>query len=71
MTRDERLTFIKQSFTALEGLTSEINEKITHAKEGVSEGNVNLIIGSLAGVDQAAHHLKNIHEAMIFIHRGK
>ena len=71
MTKEQRLEFLKQSFTALEGLTKEINEKTAYAKEGVSGGNANLIIGGLAGIDQAAQHLKNIYDAMLFIHRGK
>jgi len=69
MTKEQRLEFLKQSFTALEGLSKEINEKTAYAKEGVSGGNANLIIGSLAGIDQAAQHLKNIYDAMLFIHR--
>lgn len=71
MTKDERLDYFKQSFPALEGLAKEINERILNAKEGIEENNANLIIGSLAGIGEAAEHLKNIYEAMIFIHRGK
>jgi hypothetical protein len=70
MTKDERLTFLKQSFTILKGLSEDINEKIAYAEEGVSEDSANLIIGSLAGIEQAAQHLKNIYEAMVFIHQG-
>ena len=70
MTKNERLAFLKQSFTVLKGLSEDINEKIAYAEEGVSEDNANLIIGGLAGVDQAAGHLKNIYEAMLFMHKG-
>ena len=70
MTKSERLAFLKQSFAVLEGLANEINEKIAYAKDGASEENANLIIGGLAGIDQAAQHLKNIYEAMLFVHRG-
>ena len=71
MTGKERITFLKQSLTILEGLGDEIIEKIANAQEGISEGNANLIIGSLVGIDQAAQHLKNVYEAMVFIHQGK
>ncbi|MDR0953633.1 MAG: hypothetical protein LBM71_05625 [Elusimicrobiota bacterium] len=70
MTKNERLAFIKQSLTILKGLSEEINEKISHAQDGVAEDNANLIIGGLAGIDQAAEHLKNIYQAMLFVHRG-
>ena len=70
MIREERLKFLKQSFTVLEGLAQEINQKIADAKEGVAEDSANLIIGSLVGIDQAAQHLKNIFESMVFMHRG-
>ena len=69
MTREERLKFLKQSFTVLEGLAQDINQKITDAKEGVTEESANLIIGSLSGIDQTAQHLKNIFEAMVFMHQ--
>ena len=70
MTREESLKFLKQSFQVLEGLAQDINQRIEYAKEGVTENNANLIIGSLAGVDQTAQHLKNIYEAMVLMHRG-
>jgi hypothetical protein len=36
MTKDERLTFLKQSFAVLTGLVDEINDKIANAKDGIS-----------------------------------
>ena len=69
MTKSERLAFLKQSFAVLEGLSREINEKIAYAKDGVSEENANLIIGGLAGIGQAAEHLKNIYEVILFVHK--
>ena len=70
MTREEKLKFLKQSFTVLEGLVQDIAQKMEYGKEGVSEGNANLIIGGLSGIDQAAQHLKSIYDAMLFMHRG-
>lgn len=70
MKREDQVRFLKQSFSILETLAKDISEKISDANEGISEGNANLIIGSLSGLGEAAEHLKNIYEAMVFIHRG-
>ena len=70
MTKEEKLQFIKQSYSVMETLVKDINEKMANAKEGMAENNANLIIGSLAEIDKTAQHLKNIHEAMAFIHRS-
>ena len=69
MTKEEKLQFIKQSYSVMETLLKDINEKMAYAKEGVEENNANLIIGSLADIDKTAQHLKNIHETMFFIHQ--
>lgn len=69
MTKEEKLQFIKQSYRVMEAIVKDINEKMNNAKEGVVENNANLIIGSLADIDKTAQHLKNLHEAMAFIHR--
>lgn len=70
MTKEEKLQFIKQSYSVMETLVNDINEKMANAKEGIVENNANLIMGSLAEIDKTAQHLKNIHEAMAFIHIG-
>ena len=70
MTKEERLKFLKQSFTVLEGLAKDITQKIDDAKGGIEGDNANLIIGGLVGIDQTAQHLKNIYEAMLFMHRN-
>lgn len=67
MTKEEKLQFIKQSYSVMEALVKDINGKMSNAKEGVGENNANLIIGSLANIDKSAQHLKNLHEAMMFI----
>ena len=39
------------------------------AQEGVTEKSANLILGSLAGIDQTASHIKHIYETMLFINQ--
>jgi hypothetical protein len=68
MTKEEKIKFSKQRFTMLEGLAKDIEQRMGYAKEGVREGNANLIIGSLS--EETAQHLKNIYEAMLFMHRN-
>lgn len=46
-----------------------MQQQIANAQEGVSEKSANLIIGSLAGIEETASHIKNIYEAMVFMHR--
>lgn len=70
MSKEEKLKFLKQSFILIAGLGEEIRQTIEHAREGVKENNANLIIGGLVNIDQAAAHLKNIYEAMLFVHRN-
>jgi hypothetical protein len=68
MTKEEKLQFIKQSYRIMETLVKDINEEMSNAKEGVAENSAKLIIGSLADIDKTAQHLKNLHEAMEYIH---
>lgn len=70
MTKEEKLQFINQSYSIMETLIKDINEKMANAKEGVGENNTNLIMGSLADIDKLAQHLRNIHETMAFIHNN-
>ncbi|MCL2888471.1 MAG: hypothetical protein FWF35_04155 [Elusimicrobia bacterium] len=70
MTKEEKIRFLKQSFSVLEGLTRDINQKMAYAKEGVEENKANLIIGGLADIDKAALHLKSVYETMLFMHRN-
>lgn len=70
MTKEEKLQFIKQSYSVMEALVKDINERMANAKEGVEENNANLIIGSLANIDKSAQHLKNLHEATTFVCRN-
>ena len=50
-------------------LAEKKKKQITQAQEGATKKSANLMIGSLAGVDQTASHIKHIYEAMLFIHR--
>ncbi|MGB2579446.1 hypothetical protein AAIR98_001365 [Elusimicrobium simillimum] len=70
MKKEEKINFLKQSYNVLEGLAKDINQKMDDAKSGLEEENANLIIGSLSGIEETAQHLKNIYEAMLFIHRN-
>jgi hypothetical protein len=69
VTKEEKLTFLKQSFSILEKLGKEIQQNIAYAEEGIRENNANLIIGGLVNINQATEHIKNIYETMLFIHR--
>ena len=46
-----------------------MQQQIANAQEGVSEKSANLIMGSLAGLDQTASHMNHLYEAMVFMHR--
>ena len=70
MIKEEKIKILKETFDILKTLTKEINEKVENAKEGVMDNNANLIMGGLADIDKTAQHLKNIYEAMLFIHRN-
>ncbi|WP_424244247.1 hypothetical protein Dip510_001448 [Elusimicrobium posterum] len=70
MTNEEKVKFLKRSYCVLQGLVKDINQKMDDAKSGLEEENANLIIGSLSGIEETAQHLKNIYEAMLFMHRN-
>lgn len=60
---------LTQSLQILTELSADIQQQIANAQEGASEKSVNLIMGSLAGIEETASHIKNIYEAMVFLHR--
>lgn len=60
---------LTQSLQILTELSADMQQQIANAQEGVSEKSANLIIGSLAGIEETALHIKNIYEAMVFLHR--
>lgn len=64
-----KLEMLTQSLQILTELSADMQQQIANAQEGVSEKSANLIIGSLAGIAETASHIKNIHEAMEFMHR--
>ena len=66
MNKPEMLT---QSVQILTELAGDMQKQIANAQEGADEKSANLIMGSLAGLDQTASHIKNIYEAMVFLHR--
>lgn len=60
---------LTQSLQILTELSADMQQQIANAQEGVSEKSANLIMGSLAGIEETALHIKNIYEAMVFLHR--
>lgn len=64
-----KLEMLTQSLQILTELSADMQQQIANAQEGVSEKSANLIIGSLAGIEETALHIKNIYEAMGFLHR--
>lgn len=60
---------LTQSLQIVTELSADMQQQIANAQEGVSEKSANLIIGSLAGIEETALHIKNIYEAMVFLHR--
>lgn len=64
-----KLEMLTQSLQILTELSADMQQQIANAQEGVNEKSANLIMGSLAGLDQIASHIKNIYEAMMFMHR--
>lgn len=60
---------LTQSLQILTELTADMQKQIAQAKEGADEKSANLIMGSLAGIAETASHIKNIYEAMEFMHR--
>lgn len=60
---------LTQSLQILTELSADMQQQIANAQEGASEKSANLIMGSLAGIEETALHIKNIYEAMVFLHR--
>ena len=64
-----KLEMLTHSLQILAELSADMQQQIANAQEGVSEKSANLIMGSLAGIEETASHIKNIYEAMAFLHR--
>ena len=64
-----KLEMLTQSLQILMELSADMQQQIANAQEGVSEKSANLIMGSLAGIEDTASHIKNIYEAMMFMHQ--
>ena len=64
-----KLEMLTQSLQILTELSADMQQQIANAQEGVSKNSANLIMGSLAGIEETASHIKNIYEAMAFLHR--
>ena len=62
-----KLEILTQSLQILKELSPELQKQIMQAQEGVTEKSANLILGSLAGIDQTDSHIKHIYETMVFI----
>lgn len=64
-----KLEMLTQSLQILTELSADMQQQIANAQEGVSEKSANLIMGSLAGLDQTVSHMNHLYEAMVFMHR--
>lgn len=64
-----KLEILTQSLQVLKELSTDLQKQIMQAQEGVPKKSANLILGSLAGIDQTASHIKHIYEAMLFINQ--
>lgn len=64
-----KLEILTRSLQVLKELSTDLQKQIMQAQEGVTEKSANLILGSLAGIDQTASHIKHIYEAMLFINQ--
>ena len=71
MNEKEKLELMKHSYSILKDLVNDINKRMADAEEGIKESNINLIMGSLLGIDKTAEQLKNIFTVMEYIHRIK
>lgn len=69
MSQEEKLVILKSCIGKLFSLHREMRQKLDYSKEGASESNVNLIIGSLCGLEQLNQRIKSIYDMMIFIQR--
>ena len=64
-----KLEMLTQSLQILTELSADMQQQIANAQEGVSEKSANLIMGSLAGIEETASHMNHLYEAMVFMHR--
>lgn len=64
-----KLEMLTQSLQILTELSADMQQQVANAQEGASEKSANLIMGSLAGIEDTASHIKNIYEAMMFLYR--
>lgn len=54
-----KLEMLTQSLQILTELSADMQQQIANAQEGVSEKSANLIMGSLAGIEETVSHIKN------------
>ena len=71
MNEKEKLELMKHSYSILKDLVNDINKRMADAEEGIKEGNRNLIIGSLLGIDKTAEQIKNVFAVMEYLHHNK
>ena len=71
MDEKEKLELMKHSYSILKDLVNDINKRMADAEEGIKEGNRNLIIGSLLGIDKTAEQIKNVFAVMEYLHHNK
>ena len=69
MSQEEKLVILKSCVGKLFSLHKEMKQKLECSKEGLLEDNINLIIGSLCGLEQLSQRIKSIYDMMIFIQR--
>lgn len=71
MNEKEKLELMKHSYSILKDLVNDINKRMADAEEGIKDGNRNLIIGSLLGIDKTAEQIKNVFAVMEYLHHNK
>ena len=71
MNEKEKLELMKHSYSILKDLVNDINKRMADAEEGIKDGNRNLIIGSLLGIDNTAEQIKNVFAVMEYLHHNK
>lgn len=67
----DKLEFLTQSTKLLAELVQELQDQINNAQEGIKDDSSSLIIGSLYGVGDIAHHIESVYNTMVFISRHK
>lgn len=71
MNEKEKLELMKHSYSILKDLVNDINKRMADAEEGIKDGNRNLIIGSLLGIDKTSEQIKNVFAVMEYLHHNK